>query len=198
MDTDIDHLLAQIRACDICAHAPKPLPISPNPVLAASPRSKIRIISQAPGTRVHASSKPFTDPSGARLRDWLGVSEAEFYNYDNFAFTPMGFCFPGQNVKGADLPPRKECAPLWQQRLTDTLPNIELTLLIGMYAVKAYLGDQAKATLTQTVAHWQDYGPDIIPMPHPSWRNNGWIKKHDWFADQLTFLKARISDIIAP
>jgi len=196
MSQDLKTLIAQIHKCDACSYAKTPLPVTPNPVLAVSKKSKIRIIGQAPGTLAHASGRPFTDPSGVRLRDWLGVTAAEFYNTDNFAITPMGFCFPGQDDKGGDLPPRKECAPLWQTALTDALPNIELTLLVGMYAVKEYLGPKAKRNLTETVRHWRDYGPEIMPMPHPSWRNNGWIKKHDWFADELRALKKKVRNII--
>lgn len=193
---DIEALKAKIRQCDTCAHALKPLPVSPNPIVQGTAKSKIRIIGQAPGTLAHASGRPFTDPSGVRLRDWLGVSEYEFYNEDIFAVTPMGFCFPGQDDKGGDLPPRKECAPLWQEPLTQALNGVELTLLVGMYAVKEYLGDKAQRNLTETVKHWKDYGPDIMPMPHPSWRNNGWIKRHEWFAEELTELKRRIRELI--
>lgn len=194
--TEIDLLKAKIRRCDVCAMAAKPLPVTPNPILQGNSQSKIRIIGQAPGTLAHASRRPFTDPSGVRLRDWLGVSEAEFYNEDLFAVTPMGFCFPGQDDKGGDLPPRKECAPLWQEPLTQALTGVELTLLVGMYAVKEYLGDKAQRNLTETVKHWRDYGPDIMPMPHPSWRNNGWIKRHNWFAEELIELKRRIGELI--
>ena len=193
---DIGPLKAKIRQCDVCVHAAKPLPVTPNPIVQGNEKSKIRIIGQAPGTLAHASGRPFTDPSGVRLRDWLGVNENEFYNEDLFAVTPMGFCFPGQDAKGGDLPPRKECAPLWQESLTQTLTGIELTLLVGMYAVKEYLGDKAQRNLTETVKHWRDYSPDIIPMPHPSWRNNGWIKRHDWFAEELTELKGRVRQLI--
>jgi len=193
---DIGPLKAKIRQCDVCVHAAKPLPVTPNPIVQGNEKSKIRIIGQAPGTLAHASGRPFTDPSGIRLRDWLGVNENEFYNEDLFAITPMGFCFPGQDAKGGDLPPRKECAPLWQDPLTQALAGVELTLLVGMYAVKEYLGPRAQRNLTETVRHWRDYGPDIMPMPHPSWRNNGWIKKHDWFADELTELKRRVRFII--
>ena len=194
--SDIDALKVKIRHCDVCAHSVKPLPVTPNPILQGNAKSKIRIIGQAPGTLAHASGRPFTDPSGIRLRDWLGVTEDEFYNEDLFAVTPMGFCFPGQDDKGGDLPPRKECAPLWQEPLTEALAGVELTLLVGMYAVKEYLGDNAQRNLTETVKHWRDYGPDIMPMPHPSWRNNGWIKKHDWFAEELTELKRRVRALI--
>ena len=168
----------------------------PNPIVQGNATSKIRIIGQAPGTLAHASGRPFTDPSGVRLRDWLGVNENEFYNEDLFAITPMGFCFPGQDDKGGDLPPRKECAPLWQEPLTQRLVGVELTLLVGMYAVKEYLGDKAQRNLTETVKHWRDYGPGIMPIPHPSWRNNGWIKRHGWFAEELTELKGRVRQLI--
>ena len=193
---DIEALKAKIRHCDACVHSVEPLPVRPNPIVQGNATSKIRIIGQAPGTLAHASGRPFTDPSGVRLRDWLGVNENEFYNEDLFAITPMGFCFPGQDDKGGDLPPRKECAPLWQEPLTQRLVGVELTLLVGMYAAKEYLGDKAQRNLTETVKHWRDYGPDIMPMPHPSWRNNGWIKRHDWFAEELTELKGRVRQLI--
>jgi len=193
---NIEALKAKIRHCDVCTKSTPPLPIVPNPILAGNRNSKIRIIGQAPGTLAHASGRPFTDPSGVRLRDWLGVTEEEFYNEDIFSITPMGFCFPGQDDKGSDLPPRKECAPLWQAPLTEALTGVELTLLVGMYAVKEYLGDKAQRNLTETVRCWRHYGPDIMPMPHPSWRNNGWIKKHEWFAEELAELKRRVRELI--
>lgn len=158
--------------------------------------SKIRIIGQAPGNLVNKSGRPFTDPSGVRLRDWLGVNEATFYDPDNFSITPMGFCFPGNDAKGGDLPPRKECAPLWQEALSQNMPSVELTLLVGSYAVKHYLKERAKRTLTLTVENWQAYGPDVIPLPHPSWRNNGWLKKHIWFADVITHLQSRVDGLV--
>ena len=192
----IDDLKQNIRNCTVCQQSPKPLPVTPNPILSGSATSLIRIIGQAPGTLAHASGRPFTDPSGVRLRDWLGVNEAEFYNEKFFAVTPIGFCFPGQDNKGGDLPPRKECAPLWQDKLTQALPNVELTLLVGMYAVKHVLAERAPRNLTETVRHWRDYGPNIMPLPHPSWRNNGWIKRHEWFADELEELKRRVHALI--
>ena len=195
-DLIIDALKAKIRQCDICAYAVKPLPVVPNPILQGNAQSKIRIIGQAPGTLAHASGRPFTDPSGVRLRDWLGVSENDFYNEDLFAITPMGFCFPGQDKHGGDLPPRKECAPLWQDELTTHLTGTRITLLVGMYAVRNYLGKDAKQNLTETVRHWREYGPDIMPLPHPSWRNNVWIKKNDWFHEELNVLKTRISELL--
>ncbi|MGB3455033.1 MAG: uracil-DNA glycosylase family protein [Litorimonas sp.] len=194
--SQLQALIQTIRGCDVCAHSHPPLPVEPNPILFASERSKIRIISQAPGTLAHASSTTFNDPSGRRLREWLGVSPATFYDPDNFAITPMGFCFPGQDTKGGDLPPRPECAPLWQPKLDAHLPQVELTLLVGLYAVKHVLGPAAKRTLTETVSHWRDYGPGIMPLPHPSWRNNGWIKRHDWFADALTVLQRRVDELV--
>lgn len=192
----MENLKQDIQKCTVCLQSEKPLPVKPNPILAGAVNSRIRIIGQAPGTLAHASGRPFTDPSGVRLRDWLGVSEEEFYNEGFFAVTPMGFCFPGQDDKGGDLPPRIECAPLWQDKLTQAMPHVKLTLLVGMYAVKHVLADRAERNLTETVRHWRDYGPDIMPLPHPSWRNNGWIKRHDWFAEELTELKGRVRQLI--
>lgn len=191
-----DALLKDIRSCTACTHSNSPLPVTPRPVIQAARGSKIRIIGQAPGTRVHESGRPFTDASGDRLRDWMGVTSKEFYNPALIAVTPMGFCFPGQDAKGGDLPPRKECGPLWQDLVDAALPDVELTLLVGMYAVKWHLGDHAQRNLTETVKSWESYGPEIIPLPHPSWRNNGWIKRNDWFPDLLTHLKHRVNEII--
>jgi uracil-DNA glycosylase len=196
--TSMNKLLKDIRACTHCAQAVPPMAVEPNPVLQVSARSKIRIIGQAPGNLAYQSSRPFTDPSGERLRDWLGVNEATFYDANNFAVTPMGFCFPGNDKNGGDLPPRKECAPLWQDALTQQMPDIELTLLVGLYAQKAVLGKSARRNLTETVRHWQDYAPLIIPLPHPSWRNNVWIKKNPWFEDIVSELKERVAGIVAP
>jgi len=192
-----ESLLRDIRRCEICRLAEPPLPVRPNPIIQANRHSKIRIIGQAPGTLADASGQPFTDPSGVRLRDWLGVDEATFYDADNFAVTLMGFCFPGQDKHGGDLPPRKECAVEWQDKLPQAIPNVRLTLLVGMYAVKWHLGDKAHRTLTETVSHWRDYGPAIMPLPHPSWRNNAWIKRHDWFAEELEVLKSRVADSLS-
>ncbi|GHA82542.1 uracil-DNA glycosylase [Algimonas arctica] len=191
-----ESLLTEIRSCRVCAHANPPLPVEPNPVLQVGKHAKIRIIGQAPGTLAHASSLTFNDPSGRRLREWLAVTPAEFYNVDNFAVTPMGFCFPGQDAKGGDLPPRRECAPLWHPQLDAQLQQVELTLLVGMYAVKHVLGAKAERNLTETVRHWRAYGPKIMPLPHPSWRNNGWIKRHDWFAAELAELRRRVDQLV--
>mgnify|MGYP003627324249 FL=1 len=195
----LDTLVADIRACRLCVEYPQgnPLPHEPRPVLQVSADARICIIGQAPGTKVHLSGQPFTDRSGDRLREWLGVTTEIFYDPHRFAIVPMGFCFPGQDAKGGDLPPRRECAPHWHARLFALLPKIELTLLVGQYAQKRYLGARAKANLTETVAAWRDYGPAAIPLPHPSWRNTGWLKKHPWFEhDLLPVLQSRIAGLL--
>jgi len=188
-------LLKDIGACRICVEAPQgaPLPHEPRPVLQVSKTAKIAIFGQAPGTRVHASGKPFTDPSGDRLRDWMGVSEAEFYDKRRVAIIPMGFCFPGLDAKGGDLPPRKECAAHWRARLMAALPRLETSILVGGYAQKWHLKKQARKTLTQTVAAWRSFAPEFFPTPHPSWRNNAWLKKNLWFETELLpVLQSRI------
>ncbi|MDJ0614742.1 MAG: uracil-DNA glycosylase family protein [Rhizobiaceae bacterium] len=192
MTKDIETLTARIKVCTACVDAPykEPLPHDPRPVSILSDKAKVRIIGQAPGTRVHESGRPFTDPSGDRLREWMGISEEAFYDSDKLAITPMGFCFPGLDAKGGDLPPRKECADLWQAKVTEAMPQIELVLLIGMYAQKHYLGKRVSRTLTETVADWRSImaissKPVYLPLPHPSWRNNAWIKKNPWFSSEL-------------
>lgn len=192
MANPLESLHAEIRACRVCELAEKPLPHNARPVVTGTSKARIRLIGQAPGTRVHASGIPFDDPSGDRLRDWMGVDRDTFYNEDFLAITPMGFCFPGLDAKGGDLPPRKECAPLWQDQLTPLMPNIELVLLVGGYAQKRYLGKRMQRNLTETVRHWRDYGPDVLPLLHPSWRNNVWIKKNEWFEETLDYLKDRV------
>ncbi len=194
MTTRFDTLLKEIRACRICAAH---LPHEPRPVLRANPSARIVIAGQAPGTRVHASGMPFTDPSGDRLRDWLGVDKDTFYDDTRIAIVPMGFCFPGLDAKGGDLPPRKECAPAWRDKVFAGLKNVELTLPVGLYAQAWHLGDQRKGTLTDTVKAWRSYGPTCIPLPHPSWRNNAWVKKNPWFDEELLpHLKRRVSRIL--
>lgn len=181
-DRAFDRLLKEIRSCRECAHA---LPHEPRPVIRAKRSARLCIAGQAPGTRVHKSGKPFTDPSGDRLRDWMGVNEDQFYDESKIAIVPMGFCFPGLDDKGGDLPPRKECAELWRGQVMDNLSNVEVTLLVGQYAQKWHLGKKRHKTLTETVAHWRDYLPRFLPLPHPSWRNNAWIKKNPWFETDL-------------
>lgn len=193
----LESLLTEILNCSICERSEPPLPHPAAPICVATTRSKIRIISQAPGNLANVKGLPFYDPSGVRLRDWLGVDEATFYQADNFAITPIGFCFPGYDKNGGDLPPRRECAPLYQHRLTAHLSQTRLTLLVGGYAQKAYLGAHRKRNLTETVKAWREYGPALMPLPHPSWRNNGWLKKHSWFPEVLETLKVRVRDSLS-
>ncbi len=192
-------LLKEIRACDICVKAPlkTPLPHGPRPVVQASKSARLAIFGQAPGNLVHQTGVPFNDPSGERLRDWMGVAREEFYDERRIAIIPMGFCFPGNDAKGGDLPPRKECAPAWREQLMDALPNIETTILVGGYAQKYHLGKGAKKTLTETVADWRGFTPAFFPTPHPSWRNTGWLKKNPWFeTDLLPVLKRRVRRLL--
>ncbi|MFA7639267.1 MAG: uracil-DNA glycosylase family protein [Parvibaculum sp.] len=195
----LERLVGDIQACRICIESPRnrPLPHEPRPVLRVSRSARICVAGQAPGTRVHASGMPFTDPSGERLRDWMGVTPDEFYDLTRIAIVPMGFCFPGQNAKGGDLPPRRECAELWHVRLFELMPKLELTLLVGQYAQIWHLGRARKEGLTDTVAAWRDYYPRYLPLPHPSWRNNAWIKKNPWFEEELLpVLKADIRRLL--
>jgi uracil-DNA glycosylase len=189
---NIEDLHARIKKCRICVDAPQgePLPHQPRPVAVLSKNAKLMIVGQAPGTRVHASGKPFTDPSGDRLRDWMGVDCNVFYDPNKLAIAPMGFCFPGLDAKGGDLPPRKECSQQWQSQVLEAMPQVELILLIGMYAQKFHMHEEAKKTLTETVYNWrtvfnESQNPKLLPLPHPSWRNNGWIRKNPWFLDDL-------------
>lgn len=188
----LDALVAEIRTCRLCRDQPAgpPLPHEPRPVLRVTTTARIGVFGQAPGTRVHASGTPFTDPSGVRLRAWMGVTDAEFYDATRIAIVPMGFCFPGLDAKGGDLPPRRECAPMWRQSLMAALPALELVLLVGQYSQRWHLGAEACAGLTDTVRHWREIvdrpsRPVLVPLPHPSWRNNGWIKRHPWFGAEL-------------
>ncbi len=195
----IETILKEIRACRLCVEAPKgaPLPHQPRPVLRASSKAKLAVYGQAPGNLVHQSGKPFTDPSGVRLRDWMGVSEDEFYDEDKIAIIPMGFCFPGYDAKGGDLPPRKECAAHWRARLMAAMPNIKTAILVGAYAQNWHLGTDAKKTLTQTVENWRDYRPQYFATPHPSWRNNAWLKKNPWFESELLpVLRRRVRTLL--
>ncbi len=199
MADQLDAIVADIRACRICMDAPKGkmLAHEPRPVLQVSKRARLAIFGQAPGNLVNQSGRPFTDPSGVRLREWMGVSDEEFYDADRVAIIPMGFCFPGYDGKGGDLPPRKECAPAWRERLMAALPNIECAILVGAYSQKWHLGDGAEKTLTATVEKWRAFAPRFFPTPHPSWRNNGWLRKNPWFeAELLPVLRARIRALI--
>ncbi len=168
------------------------LPHEPRPVAVLSGTARILIAGQAPGLRVHETGLPFNDASGDRLRQWMGVDREAFYDPDRFAIVPMGFCFPGYNSQGHDLPPRRECAPAWRERVLATMPQIELVLAVGQYAQAWHLGSRRKRTLGETVRHWRDYihcsgspGPRVLPLPHPSWRNTGWLKTNPWFDQEL-------------
>jgi len=206
VETELDRLVAEIRACRICVEQPlaRPLPHEPRPVVFPSATARVLIAGQAPGTKVHASGIPFDDRSGDRLRDWLGVTSAEFYDARNFAIVPMGFCFPGQDAKGGDLPPRRECAPAWRQKLIDLMPQIDLVLAIGLYAQAWHMGPARGASLSDTVRDWRGVydassRPRVIPLPHPSWRNTGWLKKNPWFEmELLPFLKSEIRHRVFP
>jgi uracil-DNA glycosylase len=185
-------LLKDVRACTHCADH---LPLGPRPVLRISKTATLLIIGQAPGTRVHETGIPWNDRSGDRLREWLDVDKDTFYDEGRIAIMPMGFCYPGVDKNGGDAPPRPECAPLWHDRLLLHLPSIKLTLLIGMYAQGHYLGDRRKRTMTETVKAWREYIDDgFLPLPHPSWRNTGWLKKNPWFeADLLPVLRKAVN-----
>ena len=189
-ETGLDNLVNEILKCRICRDFPKgkPLPHEPRPVLVPSSTARILIAGQAPGTRVHASGRPFTDPSGERLRSWLGIGSEIFYDPAKVAILPMGFCFPGLSPKGSDLPPRPECARAWRGQLMAAMPQIELVVGLGAHALRWHLGEHFKGNLDRTVAHWRDgleLKPMVIPLPHPSWRNNAWLKRNPWFETEL-------------
>ncbi|MCL4109055.1 UNVERIFIED_CONTAM: hypothetical protein GTU68_032178 [Idotea baltica] len=172
------------------------LPCGPRPVLAAHQDAAILLIGQAPGRRVHESGIAWDDPSGERLRDWLGLDSTDFYDESKIALVPMGFCYPGTGKSG-DLPPRRECAELWHERLLGQLTNVRLTLVIGAYAQKHHLGKRRKPTLTETVKAWKEFTPAILPLPHPSPRNNIWMKKNPWFAKEvLPYMKRRVKRVL--
>jgi uracil-DNA glycosylase len=190
----LDALVAEIRACRVCAGV---LPHEPAPVIWVHPEARILIAGQAPGRRVHESGIPWNDPSGDRLRDWMRLDRDAFYDRRTIAVAAMGFCYPG-TVNGADLPPRHECAPLWRPRLIPLMQNVRLTLLVGSYAHKYHLGEKAKPTLGETVRAWRDYPANIIPLPHPSWRNTGWLKRNPWFEKELLpVLRRRVKAALA-
>ncbi len=211
MDADRLSLVAlteDIRACRVCRDAPRygsPLPHEPRPVFQVSTSARLCIVGQAPGVRAHASGRPYTDPSGVRLRSWLGIGEDVFYNPEIVAVVAMGFCFPGLDTKGGDLPPRRECAELWRKPMFALMPNLELILLVGQYAQKWRLGATTVAQgLSETVGKWRDVyrasdHPRLIPLPHPSWRNTGWLKRNPWFETELLpVLRADVARIVGP
>lgn len=192
-------LVARVRACRLCRDAPRGsgLPHEPRPVLQESRTARVLIAGQAPGTRVHASGRPFTDPSGERLRAWLGIGPEVFYDSSRIAILPMGFCFPGQTAGGADLPPRRECAPAWRALLLAAMPQIDLVVALGAYAVRWHMGPLWRGGLDATVRHWRDglqLAPKVFACPHPSWRNNAWLKRNPWFEGELLpVLRAEIA-----
>lgn len=187
-------LLARIRACRICADA---LPEGPRPVLRARTTARILIVGQAPGLRVHETGIPWNDPSGDRLRNWMGLDRPAFYDDARIAIMPVGLCYPGRNVRGGDLPPRPECAPQWFPSVSALMPNIDLVILAGQHAQRWRLGERARATLTETVRAWRDYAPECLVLPHPSFRNNLWLRKNPWFeADVVPYLRRRVSEIM--
>lgn len=188
----LDRLLVEVRACRHCAAE---LPLGPRPVLQCAPAARILIAGQAPGRRVHASGLPFDDPSGERLRAWLGIGRDTFHDPARIAILPLGFCFPGSGA-GGDLPPRPECAALWRRRLLDALPRIELVLALGRYAQDYHLGATA-GTLTERVRAWRDHWPAVLPLPHPSPRNNRWFRQNPWFeAELLPVLRERVERLL--
>jgi len=192
-DPALDDLLVNVRACRICESA---LPLGPRPVVRMAAGARILVIGQAPGTKVHETGLPWNDASGDRLRDWLQMPVEDFYDPGKLAIMPMGFCYPGKGKSG-DLPPRPECAPLWHKPLLDSIKDIKLTLLIGQYAQKYYLQDKIKRTLTETVRNYEEYLPEFMPLPHPSPRNNIWLKKNEWFErDLVPKLKSIISSAL--
>jgi uracil-DNA glycosylase len=186
-------LLSEIRACRICE---KHLSHGANPVVRASATAKLCIVAQAPGIRVHETGLSFNDPSGDRLREWMGVDRETFYDESRIAIIGMGFCFPGYDAQGGDKPPRRECAEAWHEKLFSVLPPFSLTLLVGSYAQARYI--KTGANMTETVKSWRDYAPAVIPLPHPSWRNNAWLKKNPWFSKELLpQLRRRVRSLLS-
>lgn len=177
----MEQLANEIRACTVCKEY---LPLGPRPIISVNEQSRILIIGQAPGSKVHETGIPWDDPSGNRLREWMDMDSETFYDPTKVALVPMGFCYPGRGKSG-DLPPRPECAPLWHEPLLKMMPNIKLTLLFGTYAQARYLQNRTKKTLTETVKNFKEYLPEYLPLPHPSPRNNIWLKKNEWFERDL-------------
>ena len=190
----LDDILAAVTACRLCESH---LPLGPRPVLRVTETARLLIVGQAPGTKVHETGIPWNDPSGDRLRQWLELDRRTFYDASQIAIIPMGYCYPGRNPRGGDLPPRPECARVWLPRLKPHLGAIQLTLLIGAYAQRHYLGDRAETSLTETVRAWKTYAPEFIPLPHPSFRNLHWLKQNAWFeTDLLPTLRERVHAVL--
>lgn len=200
--TSFKALLSHIAACRICRDLPSvnPLPHEPRPVLQAGPGAPVLIAGQAPGVRVHASGRPFTDPSGDRLRQWLGVSPERFYDPECFAIVPMGFCFPGLDAKGGDLPPRRECAPAWRAQLMSHMTGTRLVICLGAHAMRWHMGGLYDGKVDTTVRRWREglaLPTPAIALPHPSWRNSGWLKRNPWFkAELLPAVRGRVAALL--
>lgn len=191
----LNALLADIRACRACAPE---LPHEPRPVVRVSPETRILICGQAPGRRVHESGLPFDDPSGDRLRGWMGVDRETFYGDPRIGVAAMAFCYPGTDPKGGDFPPPARCAALWRERLIAELPKVELTLLVGWPAMRWKLTDRAAASMTDTVAAWREHLPGDLVLPHPSWRNTGWLKRQVWFEENVVpYLQGRVAKLLS-
>jgi uracil-DNA glycosylase len=203
--SDLDGLAQIASACRVCIEAPrgKPLPHEPKPVFQVSLTARLLIAGQAPGARVHASGRPFTDPSGDRLRGWLGIGAETFYDAARVAILPMGFCFPGQGVRGEDLPPRRECAPLWRARFLAAMPQVELVVALGRPARDWHVPDARAERLSETVGRWREVAsarnaPVVFPLPHPSWHNNAWLRRNPWFgSDLLPELRRAVAAVLA-
>ena len=192
MGDDLKHLLEEISACRVCAD----LPLGPRPVLQASMQAKILVAAQAPGVKVHNTGIPFNDPSGDRLRAWMGIGRDVFYDKTKLNIIPMGFCYPGKGSSG-DLPPRPECRKTWHDRLFQILPGLKLTLVIGQYAHAYHLEQKQKPTLTETARAWRDFAPEVFPLPHPSPRNSYWLRQNPWFEREvIPALKARVKKVL--
>ena len=193
----MNQLLEDIRACRLCADrfAATETAHAPRPVLRAAPTARLLIAGQAPGMKVHLSGMPFTDPSGDRLRDWLGIGPDSFYDATRVAIVPMAFCFPGYR-RGSDLPPPPLCAATWRARVLADLPEIRLTVLVGGHAQRWHLG--VRSGVTETVARWRDFSPAVFPLPHPSWRNTAWLNRNPWFeAELLPVLRTQVAEVLA-
>ena len=186
--------MAEVRACTICA---ADLPLGPRPVLRGLPSARLLIISQAPGTRAHETGLSFNDRSGDRLRQWLGLDRAAFYDERRVAILPMGLCYPGRYLQGGDLPPRAECAPAWHARVLALWPATTLTLLVGSYAIDHYLAGRKQPSMTETVRAWRQYLPQYLPLPHPSWRTTAWERRNPWFAEEVVpELRRRVAALL--
>jgi uracil-DNA glycosylase len=189
-------LVAEIRGCTLCAAH---LSLGPRPIVRGSPAARLLVISQAPGTRVHETGLSFNDPSGDRLRDWMGIGRDIFYDENRVAVMGMGFCYPGRDKNGGDLPPRPECAPLWHARLRPLFAAAGLTLLVGGYATRYYLPHTRRETLGATVGRWREFLPEFFVLPHPSWRTTAWERRNPWFAaEALPELKSRVGALLNP